>query len=248
MASVIGRLTRCGIGAWSKEDIVQYLQTGHVPGKAQAAGPMAEAVQNSLQYLPAADLMAIATYLKDTPPIADAQARPRFAFGSASLTQEVSDRGNVQDAPAGWRVFSGSCAACHQAGAGGTGNGEYPSLFHNTTTGALRPDNLVATILHGVNRTAGTHVAFMPAFGDTASYTDRLNDQQIADVSNYVLSTYGNPQAHVSAADVATLRAGGRAPLLAQVRPFMLPLLVLVLLILVFTVARVRAAKTSKAS
>ena len=38
-----------GIGAWSNDEIVTYLRTGHVEGKAQSAGPMAEAVEHSLQ-------------------------------------------------------------------------------------------------------------------------------------------------------------------------------------------------------
>ncbi len=32
-----------GIGGWSDAELVEYLRTGHVAGKAQAAGPMAEA-------------------------------------------------------------------------------------------------------------------------------------------------------------------------------------------------------------
>ncbi|WP_230945351.1 zinc-binding dehydrogenase [Burkholderia cepacia] len=40
-----------GIGAWTDDELVSYLKTGRAPGKNQAAGPMAEAVQNSLQYL-----------------------------------------------------------------------------------------------------------------------------------------------------------------------------------------------------
>ncbi len=42
---------QAGIGNWSDAEIAQYLKTGHVAGKAQAAGPMAEAVEHSLQYL-----------------------------------------------------------------------------------------------------------------------------------------------------------------------------------------------------
>lgn len=62
----------------------------------------------------------------------------------------------------------------------------------------------------------------MPGFGKQ-SYVDPLSDQDIADVSNYVLTKFGNPDAHVSPADVAAARAGGPVPLLAKVQPFMLP-------------------------
>ncbi|MDB5850048.1 MAG: Cytochrome, partial [Rhodoferax sp.] len=36
-----------GIGGWSDAELNQYLRAGHVPGKSQAAGPMAEAVEKS---------------------------------------------------------------------------------------------------------------------------------------------------------------------------------------------------------
>jgi len=41
-----------GIGNWTQAELVEYMKTGRANGKNQAAGPMAEAVENSLQYLP----------------------------------------------------------------------------------------------------------------------------------------------------------------------------------------------------
>ncbi len=224
-----------GIGGWTEAELVQYLKSGRVDGKAQAAGPMAEAIEHSLQHLPDEDLKAIAVYLKQTPAVNDGEARPRFAHGEASKA-EIDMRGLTNDADAGWRVFSGSCAQCHQVGGGG--NGVYPSLFHNTALGADRPDNLIATILQGVDRTVDGKAHFMPAFGDTASYADRLSDQQIADLSNYLLSYHGNAAVKVSASDVQTLRAGGKPPLLAMIRPAILPGGVVVLLLLIVLVVR----------
>lgn len=232
-----------GIGGWSEAELVQYLKTGRVHGKAQAAGPMAEAIEHSLQHLPDEDLKAIAVYLKQTPPLGNGEAgKPRFAYG-APARSEVEMRGLATGVDAGWRIFSGSCAHCHQANGDGTGNGEYPSLFHNSTTGADRPDNLIATILHGVDRTVQGRAHFMPAFGDAASFTDRLSDQEVADLSNYVLSQYGNPALKVSASDVQLIRSGGKPPFIAQVRPLILPALVLVLVALIVVVARRVRAK-----
>ncbi|MDY0742998.1 cytochrome c [Paucibacter sp. R3-3] len=226
-----------GIGAWTEAELVQYLKTGRVHGKAQAAGPMAEAIEHSLQYLPDEDLKAIAVYLKQTAAISDGQSKPRFDHGEASAS-ETEMRGRATDVDAGWRIFSGSCAACHQANATGTGNEAYPSLFHNTTTGADRADNLIATILFGVDRTVDGKPHFMPAFGDAASFTDRLGDQEVADVANYVLSHYGNAAVKVSAQDVQTARAGGKAPLLATLQPAIAPALGVVLIVLILLVVR----------
>jgi mono/diheme cytochrome c family protein len=232
-----------GIGGWSEAELVQYLRSGRVHGKAQAAGPMAEAVQNSLQHLPDEDLKAIAVYLLQTPPIATSETKPRFSYGEPAKA-EAALRGLDKGIDPGWRVFSGSCAACHGAVGSGAVNGEYPSLFNNSTTGADRADNLVATILHGVDRTVDGRAHFMPAFGNAASFTDRLTDQDIADVSNYLFKQYGNPDVKVSIDDVKTIRAGGKPPLLARAQPLVVPALVIVVIVLLaLLVRRARAGR-----
>ncbi len=40
-----------GVGAWSDADLVHYLSLGHADGRGTAAGPMGEAVEQSLKYL-----------------------------------------------------------------------------------------------------------------------------------------------------------------------------------------------------
>lgn len=231
-----------GIGAWTEAELVQYLQTGKVQGKAQAAGPMAEAIEHSLQHLPEADLKAIAVYLKQTPAIGGVEAQPRFGYGAPSKT-EFEARGLATGVDPGWRVFSGSCAHCHQDNGAGTSNGAYPSLFHNTATGADRADNLIATILHGVDRTVDGKPHFMPAFGDQASFTDRLSDQEIADVSNYVLQHYGNPRVKVGVHDVQTIRDGGQRPLIVRAQPLIVPGIVLLVVLLVLIALRLRSRR-----
>ncbi|GAJ25025.1 unnamed protein product, partial [marine sediment metagenome] len=52
-----------GIGNWSKQEIVQYLRSGRVAFKAQAAGPMAEVIENSTRHLSDGDLDAMAHYI-----------------------------------------------------------------------------------------------------------------------------------------------------------------------------------------
>ncbi|CAN5475621.1 cytochrome c [soil metagenome] len=231
-----------GIGGWSEAELVQYLKSGQVHGKAQAAGPMAEAIENSLQHLPEEDLRAIAVWLKSVPAVSSTETKPRFAHGEVS-SSELEQRGLATGIDPGWRVFSGSCAACHGASATGVKSGEYPSLFNNTATGADRADNLISTILHGVDRTVDGRAHFMPAFGDAASFTDRLSDQEIVDVSNYLLTHYGNPAVKVGLADVQTVRAGGRAPLIARIPQLIVPALVVLVLIIVIAMLMRRRSK-----
>ena len=224
-----------GIGAWSKSEIVAYLRTGHVEGKAQAAGPMAEAVENSLQHLGSDDLQAIADYLLQTTPVKTGETKARHEFGQASADELTLRGGKPADNP-GWHIFSGTCANCHQPD--GQGTKEYPSLFHNTATS--RRDNLIAAIVYGVHREVDGVAIDMPAFGPDALFTDRLNDQQIADVSNYVLSRYGNADAVVTAADVALAREGGpKAPLTVMAK-YTLPAIILVLLVAIALIFRRR--------
>ncbi|MDO1583366.1 c-type cytochrome [Rhizobium oryzicola] len=229
-----------GIGGWSDAELLQYLRTGHVAGKAQAAGPMAEDVEHSLQHLTDADLRALVTYLRGTKPVASSDKQPRYSFGKPSAS-EASLRGLPGQAPAenGFHVFSGACANCHQAD--GSGNAHYPSLFNNTATGADNPDNLISTILFGLNRTVDGVPVFMPAFGPDASFTDRLSDKDVADVSNYVLSQFGNAAVKVGPEDVARVREGGRKPFLALAAPYIAPIAVVVAVILLVFIGLVVA-------
>jgi len=65
----------------------------------------------------------------------------------------------------------------------------------------------------------------------------------IADISNYVLTHYGNAAIQVNAHDVAVLRAGGPITLLAKLQPYMAPAMVagvVILLVLIFWLGRRR--------
>lgn len=232
-----------GIGDWSQDELVQYLRTGHVTGKAQAAGPMAEAIEHSLQYLTDEDLQAIALYVKDVAPVSSGDKTPRDKFGKASVT-EYALRGLPGQAPEenGFHIFSGVCANCHQVN--GEGNKHYPSLFHNTVTGADRPDNLISAIIFGVDRTVNGETAFMPGFGSNAFYTDRLSDQDIADVSNYVLTQYGNPDVNVTPSDVKLIREGGAKPLIARLASIAIPAIIVgIVLIIALIICTLRRRK-----
>ncbi|CAE6745763.1 Fructose dehydrogenase cytochrome subunit [Paraburkholderia aspalathi] len=214
-----------GIGAWSDAEIVDYLKTGHVIGKNQAAGGMAEAVQNSLQFLSADDLHSIAVYLKSTAPIrTSGESRPAFGIagrgGDEALLRGTSSQNNVEAPRSGAALFSGYCASCHRPDGAGSTDQSYPSLFHNTATGGLNPSNLIAAILHGVDRKVGDQHVLMPNFGDD-SFVQPLTDEQIAAISNYVLQRFGNSNLTVSANDVAVARKGGQLPFLAWVQPFL---------------------------
>lgn len=200
-----------GIGSWSHEQLVTYLRTGRIAGQAQAAGSMAEAIIHSFQHLNDADLAAIATYIQSVAeknPQSSAPSRMEQGKPGNALS---SFRGTQFSAPTdeeGARLFSGNCASCHGNNGQGTADKFYPNLFHNSTTGADNPSNLIATILYGVKRDTAEGNVFMPPFGKQSNALNSLSDQQVATLSNWLLHQYGNPAVKVTPDRVAETRRG----------------------------------------
>jgi len=192
-----------GIADWSDADLTAYLATGVAAHKAGAVGPMAGVIGQSLSLLPAQDIADIVSYMRRVPGIRlRTQGQSRFSWGRLSNTV-LDIRGNEDLAHASGRtLYYGNCAACHGGNGGGTPDGAYPSLVHNTVVGASEANNLVMTVLVGVHRTVQGRAVAMPAFGAV------LSDAEIAALANYVLNAYGDPGiAHVDAPIVAAWRA-----------------------------------------
>jgi mono/diheme cytochrome c family protein len=204
-----------GIGSWTQQELTQYLHTGSLPPKARAAGSMGEAVEHSFQYLTAADIAAIATYIKTIPAIHDASdSQSRFAYGTAgsmlgTLRGANGIRSDTGASPTGAELFLSNCASCHASRGQGSKDDYYPSLFHNSVTGSANPDNLIATILYGVDRKLSSGQAFMPGFGGDRADSNQLGDHEIVLLANYVLEQYGRVSKPVTPDDVAMARQGG---------------------------------------
>lgn len=191
-----------GIGNWSDDDIVRYLGTGVAPGRANAAGPMADVVANSTQYLTRDDLHSIAVYLRSVPPVAGGEIRPRGQWGHPADDVKTL-RGTRVTGVDGAQLFLGNCASCHGwtgQGIGGSAQLAYPSLIHNSVVGSPDGSNLALVILHGVQRRTADADVMMPGFAD------ELTDQQIAAIANYVTKQFGDPRATLTKGDVAKLR------------------------------------------
>ncbi|MFZ4832086.1 c-type cytochrome [Rouxiella sp. Mn2063] len=203
-----------GIGTWSKADLVQYLRSGNLPGKAQAAGSMGEAVEHSFQHLSDADLNAIATYIKTVPAVSTPENKgSRFNQGTPGTTlgklRGLSQADITAKNLEGLGLFQGNCASCHEPLGEGSKDKYYPSLFNNSVTGAANSNNLIATILNGVNRTTKDGQVFMPGFGDHPNDINNLTNEQVAQLANYVITTYGKTAKPVTPEDVAIVRQGG---------------------------------------
>ena len=204
-----------GIGRWTKEELVAYLRTGHLSGKAQAAGSMGEAVERSFQDLTASDLDAIATYVKSAPAVHDPADNASRSTAGTKFSELAALRGrdgikSDNDAdPTGAELFQGNCTSCHSAEGQGSKDGYYPSLFANSATGAKNATNLIAAILYGVDRTTSGKQAFMPGFGGHATDANALSDRNIVALGNYVLAHYGSTDTTITEQQVAEERRGG---------------------------------------
>jgi mono/diheme cytochrome c family protein len=191
-----------GIGDWSDEELLTYFQTGHVNGKAQAAGPMA-AIITATSALPPADQKALIAYLRSLPPANPAgEQQSRSSFGAPA-----DDVDALRGTPfaehgddSGKSLYLGNCASCHGADGAGGPDGYYPSLVNNSAVGAAEPDNLINAILQGVSRTSGGQEYFMPGFANA------LSDDDIAALGSYVLARFGRDGVVVTSDAVAAKR------------------------------------------
>lgn len=200
-----------GIGDWSEDDLVAYLKTGRAKNRSQAAGPMAEAVEHSTSHLTDEDLHALAAFIKQIQPHdddKDHQARDslgKAAYNPDLRSGELTRIDNLHE-KSGAEIYTGNCAACHGQDGAGTADQYAPSLYANSVVGSERVDNLIMAIVYGVDRKtpAGGH-ASMPGFGYNSD-VQRLSDEEIARLVNYVTATFGSGDHHVTAEQVAKTR------------------------------------------
>lgn len=186
-APALNAAAEAGVVHWSEDDVVALLRTGVAP-QGSVAGPMAEVVFRSTQYLDDADLRAMATFLRALP------QQPAAAPGGAAAPQAVLQRGAT--------VYEQHCASCHGKDGRGT-PGAFPALAGNRAVTLATPVNVLHTVLQGgyAPATEGNPRPFgMPPF------TQVLDDDDVAAVASYIRSAWGNQAAPVGVMDVYRAR------------------------------------------
>jgi mono/diheme cytochrome c family protein len=184
-----------GVGAWSEADLTHYLSSGHADGRGTAAGPMGEAVDESLSHLKPGDIAAVVEYLRSVPGVSSSDL-PSPKTEAAPSRIEVASNGDSQ----GQVVYAGACAGCH----GWTGISPGTSFATLTgTRGVNDPSahNVAQVIIHGGQRHTATDSNNMPQFGETYS------DAEIAGLANYVTARFGAKGSDLTAERVAKLRS-----------------------------------------
>jgi mono/diheme cytochrome c family protein len=178
-----------GVADWPPADVVALLKNGVAP-RGSVMGPMADVVFSSTQYLSEADLTAMASYLKDLPDAAKAEA-PATAATRAPIRRDAGTMAR------GAKIYDQRCAYCHgDQGQGAAG--AYPPLAGNRAVNMARPTNLIQVIAHGgfLPSTSGNPRPYgMPPFGQT------LDAAEVAAVLTYVRGSWGNDSPPVTQLD-----------------------------------------------
>lgn len=198
---------------WTPQETAEMLKTGR-NRYGTVSGNMVDVVQHSTQYMSDSDLLAVGIYLKSlpaaehdkpmqvaqgpAPAITPAQAPPPEAASRAPAALYTS-RGGL-----GYLQF---CNDCHRPDGAGVRD-VFPPLAGNTALRSEDPSTLIHIVLTGW-RSAQTvrhaRVLTMPAFSP-------LGDQEIAEILNFVRSSWGRADARaIGAGEVGRMRRQLRA-------------------------------------
>jgi mono/diheme cytochrome c family protein len=157
-----------GIGSWDDASLAQYLGGDGAIPRGAPFGPMKEVVEDSLSRLPASDVQDIVAYLRTTP----AQDTPPPPGVSTSSPAD------------GAVVYAQNCARCHGVSGQGVTN-NFPNLAGDQAIIDGKPSDAISMVAGGF-RPWHPNQSAMPSFETT------LTPQQIAAVTNYIRTAWGN--------------------------------------------------------
>ena len=159
---------------WTEAQLMSYLRQGHASQHGMAGGPMAPVVRDLAQ-VAEGDLRAMAVYLASLQPdVPNLQATTAQAAAATQAVAAAALPGPAQ------RRFEAACGACHHDGSGPQVLGLNLPLADNSNLHGERPDNLLRTILQGIQEPAFNAIGHMPAFRDA------MDDRQIAELAAYM--------------------------------------------------------------
>ncbi len=186
-----------GISRWNEEDIVTFLKNGRNQ-HAVVFGSMADAFNNSTQFMSDEDLRAIAHYLKSLPP-GSQNSGNAWQYQATAATSPEAPAG-TQNHP-GSQIFVARCSSCH--GAEGRGQAPWIPPLAGATSMQVNSASSMNVLLNGSARIVADGV---PDAYRMPPYRKQLTDQQAADVLNYIRTSWGNQGEKVDAKAVGELR------------------------------------------
>ncbi|PRC94842.1 cytochrome c [Solimicrobium silvestre] len=156
--------------------LVQRMQSG-VSEDGRVYGLMTEVVKESLQYLEASDIQAMAVYLKS-------QQKKDQRIES----EKVTERELAVTMARGEKIYKENCVECHQANGKGAAPA-YPALAGSRLVNLASTTNITRIILNGGFSPSTQH---NPEPFGMPPFAQILSSQEIADVANFVRNSWGN--------------------------------------------------------
>lgn len=185
-----------GLGRWTKQDIVEFLKTGH-NRFGNAFGTMVEVVNTSTHHMTEQDLNAMAEYLKSLPAVNEV-GEPAYSYNEATAN---ALRALEYDEP-GALIYSQNCLSCHQAD--GKGQSPYhPPLAGNPVLMDADPSSLINITLNGSLRVIANDI---PDRYNMPYFRELLTDSEIAQVVSFMRKGWGNSGDVVTEEDVRAIR------------------------------------------
>lgn len=175
---------------WTTADLTSFLKHG-MSAQGSMFNEMFPVVHHSTQHLEDSDLAAMATYLLgDQPP-------------PAKVVQAVAFDQLGDSAKRGRQQYLNVCAGCH--GVEGEGKPHIAVAMQGNTTLRLADSrNLAKVILEGIREqqfTGFERMQPMPGFAD------KLSDEQLADLINYLRQAWGGLPGDLGVQQVAHLKS-----------------------------------------
>ena len=134
--------------------------------------------------------------------IGDQAAPNREAVATAAAAKAAGTLTQEEQIAAGKTLFAGTCSTCHQANGEGL-EGIFPPLA-NSDFIRTDPKRVAEVILHGL---VGPVKVNGKDYNSNMPPMSQLTDEDVANISTYVLNSWGNPGGRVSREDAAAARA-----------------------------------------
>ncbi len=179
-----------GLGAWSQQDIADYLKTG-ASSRTRVMGAMNAVILNSTRYLTDDDDAAMATYLKSLP----------------AASQSASAQPDPPTLRAGALQFDIHCGTCHLPTGLGSPN-TAPPLVGSAIAQTTNPATFINLVLYGPQHSVEkpSQQWRSKAWREMPAFDQQLTDDDAAALLTYVRNAWGNAAPPVTARDVEAQR------------------------------------------
>jgi len=185
-----------GLGGWSAQDIVDTLRKARNAHAAVIGQPMSDVAVHSTQYLNEDDLEAIAVYLKTLPAVPG----DKTIFKDDPSTAKALQAG--VNADRGAQLYVDNCAACHRTDGQGYAR-VFPRIANNPSVLAQDATSLIHLILTGSSLPS---TATAPSTLGMPGFSERLSDDEVAQLVTFIRNGFGNRAGKVDATQVSQIR------------------------------------------